>query len=145
MKKRSSTSHKTMVRWYMHKGRWLHASVHSLINLSPKKSEVRGKGRKGDSHQLSSGSKSPKSSVVNVFGWGMMGRMSEGQLERRGWGYEGQHGGMVSGIQMLTYQAYRHHSKSYIHIVYHLRGPNERFYDCGTDQKAIIMGGGWKR
>ena len=129
----------------MHKGRWLHASVCSLINLSPKKSEVRGKGRKGDSHQLSSGSKSPKSSVVNVFGWGMMGRMSEGQLEQRGWGYEGQHGGMVSGIQMLTYQAYGHHSKSYIHIVYHLRGPNERCYDCGTDQKAIIMGGGWKR
>jgi hypothetical protein len=83
-----------------------------------KKSEVKRRGGKDSSHRLSSGSKSPKLSVVGDCRWGMMGIISEGELERRGWGYGGQHGSMVSGMQILTYQAYGHHSKSYIHDVF---------------------------
>jgi hypothetical protein len=52
----------------------------------------------GDGHELSSGSKSSKSLVGNVFECNMMGEMSDGQLERRGWGYGDQNGGMVSSM-----------------------------------------------
>jgi hypothetical protein len=42
--------------------------------------------------------------------------MSEEQLEQRGWYYGGQNGGMVSGMEILTYQANEHHLSSYIHM-----------------------------
>ena len=80
----------------------------------------------GGSHRLSSSYRSPKSSVDHVYGYVMMGRMPGGHLERRGWGYGGQHGSMVPGVQMLTYQTYGHHSRLYKHNVYTWGGLNER-------------------
>ena len=73
------------------------------------------------------------------------GEKAWGTAGVKGMGYGCQHGGMVSGGQMLTDQAYGHHSKSYIHNVYRWEGLNKRWDDCGTYRKVRIMGKRLKR
>ena len=62
-----------------------------------KKGEGRGVGRVGDGQGVCSGAIDPKSSLRDVYRWWIMGKHLGGLLERKGWGYGGEYGGMVSG------------------------------------------------
>ena len=100
------------------------------------------RGRRGGRYRLCSRPIDPKSSVGGMCGWCITGETPRRQLEQRGWSWRGQHGGMLSGMQMRTYQAYWHHSKSYPHGLYAWGGLNERQDVCWVHGKVRTKGKG---
>ena|ERR1700736_3820123 len=98
-------------------GGWVHASVRSPEGLSLKKAKG-GRGRIGNVHGPSNGAGALKTSVWHALTFYLMGEMTIWQLERRGWGDGGQHGGRAWGRQILTHPAVGLQSKSYKHHIY---------------------------
>jgi hypothetical protein len=71
-----------------------------------------------------------------------MGIGSNNVLKQKGKRYEGQDGGMVTRVWILTYLAILACPNDNRSGVYHWEGWNERWDDCGTHRKVRIMGGG---
>jgi hypothetical protein len=65
----------------------------------------------GDVHGPSSGVEGFQMLMCHGCRFYLMGITIIWQLERRGWGYGGQHGGRVLGKQILTHSALGFHSK----------------------------------
>jgi hypothetical protein len=63
-------------------------------------------------------------------------------LKRRGKRYEGQYGGMVTRVWILTYLIILACSNDNRSGLHHWKGQDERWDDCGTHRKVRIMGGG---